>query len=68
MKISNDFLEHYNYMQSIIPELVELENRVKEIKESKQFKRSYNYFHVLYNRGVLQENPSSKNGYKIIIK
>lgn len=55
-------------MQSVIPELVECEKRIAEIKKTKEFKRAYNYFHVLYARGTLKENPNSKNGYNITIK
>lgn len=61
-------MKHYNYMQSVIPELIEHEKRIREIKNTPEFKRAFNYFHVLYNRGVLRENISSKNQYKIVVK
>lgn len=57
--------DHYNYMQSVIPRLTEAERIVDEIKSSPQWKRSSNYFKVLYKRGMLKENPAKKNGYKI---
>ena len=59
------FESYYNYMQSVIPRLVEAERIVDEIKGSPQWKRSSNYFKVLYKRGILAENPTKKNGYKI---
>ena len=61
----HDYEFHYNYMQSVIPRLIEAERIVDEIKSSPQWKRSSNYFKVLYKRGVLKENPTKKNGYKI---
>lgn len=57
--------EYYDYMQSVIPRLVEAENTIKEIKGSEKWRRASNYFKVLFQRGYLAENPCSKNGYKI---
>jgi hypothetical protein len=53
-------------MNSVIPKLVEAENTVDEIKNSYEWKRSFNYFQTLYNRGQLRERPTKANGYKII--
>ena len=52
---------YYNYMQSVIPRLTEAERTIDEIKGSQQWKRSSNYFKVLYKRGILAENPAKKN-------
>ena len=60
------FDKYYQYMESVTPRLREAEKTIRDIKDSKEWKRAFNYFHVLYNRGYLKENPSSKNGYKII--
>lgn len=57
--------KYYQYMQTVIPKLLEAENTIKEIKSSYEWKRAFNYFHVLANRGQIKEQPSSKNGYKI---
>jgi len=59
------FQKHYDYMQSVIPRLLEAERVVDEIKGSYEWKRSFNYFQTLYNRGQLTERPTKKNGYKI---
>ena len=59
------FQKHYDYMQSVIPRLLEAEKVVAEIKCSKEWKRSFNYFQTLYNRGMLKERPTKENGYKI---
>lgn len=59
------FKEYSAYMQSVTPKLVEAEKTVAEIKNSPEWKRAFNYFQVLYTRGVLKERPTSKNGYKI---
>ena len=60
------FEKYYRYMESVSPRLREAEKIISDIKSTEEWKRAYNYFHVLYNRGYLKENPSSKNGYKII--
>lgn len=62
-KISFD--DYYAYWQEVTPILVEAENTIKAIKGTDKWKRVSNYFHVLYNRGELKENPTSKNGYRI---
>ena len=59
------FQKYYDYMQSVTPRLIEAENTVKEIKQSEEWKRAFNYFQTLYTRGKLAERPTSKNGYKI---
>ena len=59
------FEKYYTYMQTVIPTLLDAENTVKQIKESPEWKRAYNYFQTLYNRGQLTERPTTKNGYKI---
>ena len=59
------FQEHYDYMQSVIPTLLEAEQTIDRIKSSKEWKRSFNYFQTLYNRGQLKERPTKANGYKI---
>lgn len=60
------FDEYMEYWNSVIPELVEAENTVKRIKDSKQWKRVSNYFKVLYQRGFLAVNPCKENNYSII--
>ena len=65
MKSKEKFEFHYNYMQSVIPKLIEAEKIVDEIKNSPEWKRSFNYFQTLYNRGQLKERPTKANGYKI---
>ena len=59
------FNTYYDYMQSVIPELIEAEATISRIKGSKEWKRASNYFKVLYQRGLLKENPCRKNGYYI---
>lgn len=59
------FDKYYEYMQKVTPELIAAEETIRRIKETDEWKRAYNYFHVLYNRKELKENPTSKNGYKI---
>lgn len=56
---------HYNYMQSVIPTLIEAEKVVHAIKGSEQWNKSLNYFNVLHNRGRLACRPTMENGYKI---
>ena len=56
---------HYNYMQSVIPTLIEAEKVVHSIKGSEQWNKSLNYFNVLYKRGQLAHRPTMENGYKI---
>ena len=60
------FEEHYAYMQSVLPRLLKAERIVDEIKNSYEWKRNYNYFQTLYNRGKLAERPMKRNGYKIV--
>ena len=64
--MNKTFQKHLDYMNSVIPKLVEAENTVDEIKNSYEWKRSFNYFQTLYNRGQLRERPTKANGYKII--
>lgn len=64
--MNKTFQKHLDYMNSVIPKLVEAENTVDEIKNSYEWKRSFNYFQTLYNRGQLMERPTKANGYKII--
>ena len=64
-KKSTSFQKHYNYMMSVVPQLLEYESKVDEIKNSKEWKASFGYFQTLYNRGGLKERPTKKNGYKI---
>lgn len=59
------FQDHYEYMQRVVPELIAAENKVDEIKNSAEWKRHFNYFQTLYNRGQLKERPMKCNGYKI---
>ena len=61
------FQEHYDYMQSVTPELIALEDRIEEIKGSKEWKRAFQYFQTLYNRGKIKERPTKQHGYKIEI-
>lgn len=60
-----NFEEHYAYMAKTVPELIAAEKKVDEIKNSAEWKRHYNYFQTLYNRGQLKERPMKCNGYKI---
>ena len=66
MKGKSTFQKHYDYMQSVIPKLIEAERTVDEIKKSKEWKVAFQYFQTLYNRGRLLERPTQANGYKII--
>lgn len=59
------FKSHLMYMENVIPELIEAERKVDEIKKSKEWKRTYNYFKVLHHRGQIEECPNKRNGYKI---
>ena len=56
------FDKYYAYMQEVTPRLVEAEKVIHEIKSSSEWKRAFNYFHVLYQRGYLKDNPCSRNG------
>ena len=53
------------YMDIIGRELYELESRVKEIKNSPEFKKYQMTLGVYANRGIIDEAPSFKNGYKV---
>ena len=57
--------EHIDYMNKVVPDLIEAERKVDAIKNSKEWKYHYGYFQTLYNRGQLKERPTKKNGYKI---
>ena len=57
--------EHLDYMNRVVPKLLAAEKEVEEIKGSKEWKRHYQYFQTLYNRGQLLERPTKENGYKI---
>lgn len=57
--------EHLDYMERVVPELLEAEAKVDAIKNSEEWKRHYGYFQTIYNRGGLKERPTKKNGYKI---
>lgn len=59
------FQKHYQYMQSVIPKLIEAERIVDSIKGSEQWTKSLNYFNVLHNRGKLACRPTKENGYTI---
>ena len=63
--MSEKFQQYSAYMQEVTPKLLEAEKTVSEIKNSPEWKRAFNYFQVLYTRGILKERPTSKNGYKI---
>ncbi len=65
MSKSLAFQKHYSYLQSVVPQLLEYESKVDEIKNSKEWKSAFGYFQTLYNRGGLKERPTKKNGYKI---
>ena len=66
MKSKSIYQKHYDYMQSVIPRLIEAERTVDEIKKSKEWKTAFQYFQTLYNRGQLKERPTQSNGYQII--
>lgn len=66
MRSKNIYQKHYDYMQSVIPRLIEAERIVDEIKHSKEWKTAFQYFQTLYNRGQLAERPTQANGYKIV--
>ena len=53
------------YMEKMGPELYELEKRIKEIKNSKEFKQARNIMSTYENRGVVDVSPSFKNGYSL---
>lgn len=57
--------QYYKYMQKVTPELIKAETTVDQIKNSPEWKRAFQYFQTLYNRGQLKERPTKANGYKI---
>lgn len=57
--------KHIDYLNKITPELIEAEAKVDAIKNSKEWKRAYEYFNVLQHRGHIKTKPTKKNGYKI---
>lgn len=59
------FDTYYAYMESVRPRLIEAEKVIKEIKGSYEWKRAFNYFQTLYNRGQIKERPTKENGYRI---
>lgn len=53
------------YFQSIGPELYELEQKVKEIKNSSEYKKHSNIMKTYTNRDIIDVSPSFKNAYSI---
>lgn len=56
---------HIDYLNKVVPELIEAEEKVDRIKNSKEWKRAYEYFNVLKHRGQIKTKPAKKNGYKL---
>lgn len=59
------FASAIQYFEEIGPELLELERKVKAIKNSPEYKQYYRLLGVYANRGLIDEAPSFKNGYQI---
>lgn len=57
--------KYIDYLNKITPELIEAEAKVDAIKNSKEWKRAYEYFNVLHHRGRIKTKPTKKNGYKL---
>ena len=57
--------KHIDVINKLTPELIEAEAKVDRIKNSKEWKRAYEYFNVLKHRGHIKTKPTKKNGYKL---
>lgn len=53
------------YFQSIGPELYELEQKVKEIKNTSEYKKYLAIMKTYANRDIIDYSPSFKNAYSI---
>lgn len=53
------------YFQSIGSELYELEQKVKEIKNSPEYKKHSNTMRVYTNRDIIDHSPCFDNAYSI---
>lgn len=65
MSESPIFKKNLEYMQEVTPRLLEAERIVHEIKHSKEWNYTLNYFNILYQRGKLACRPTYENGYTI---
>lgn len=61
------FQFYYNYMMETGPRLIEAQKTIDEIKKDPVYSRAKKYFLTLKNRGLIKENPTEKNGYKIVL-
>lgn len=59
------YQKHIDYLNSVVPELLEAEKTIDRIKGSYEWKRAYNYFSCLKSRGILRTKPTKENGYKL---
>ena len=66
MEKSTVYKKNLEYMQIIAPKLLEAEKIVHEIKHSKEWTYTLNYFNILYQRGKLAVRPTYENGYSIV--
>lgn len=65
MSESPIYKRNLEYMQTVAPRLLEAEKIVHEIKGSKEWNYTINYFNILYQRGKLACRPTYSNGYTI---
>ena len=57
--------EAIEYFNEIGPILYDLERQIKEIKQSKEYKKYQNILSVYANRDIIESAPSYKNKYVI---
>lgn len=58
------YKKHVDYLNSVVPDILEAEETINRIKKSKEWKRAYDYFSLLEHRGLLKIRPTKKNKYK----
>jgi len=62
--VSLDFIKHYSIIKERKDELIELENRIAELKNA-EFKKAISYFKVMETRKLIQNTPSKHNNYDL---
>lgn len=55
--------KHVDYLNSVRAELIEAEEIIDNIKKSKEWKRTYDYFSNMCTKGKLKVRPTKDNGY-----
>ncbi len=68
VEASRAYRKHKATIENYRLELIEAEEKVREIRDSHEWKQAMNYFAVLGNRGYLEEKVTFENGYKIKFK